>query len=132
MRTNRKRSDVIVVFKLQKTNGALTVTAVTAALGSIDGEWNRLDDGFVEAVRGEHMVAIRMLEERRIVRERIQVAAGGGREVRSGAPSSPPPPPPPAAVAAYEEEDWRDDVAGDEARVSDDEKGRSDDDNHCD
>lgn len=128
---HRKRADVVVVLELQKANGALTVAAIAAALGSIDGERNSLDNRLIESVRREHVEGIGRLEEiRRVEREGIQVAGGGRRKIRSGTAAAAPPAAPTAVVKAEEVEDGRDEVAGDEAGVGDDQEGRSDDHNH--
>lgn len=110
--TNREGTDVVVLLKLEQAHGAL----VRAALARVDGERNGLDDGLVEAVRGEDV-------EGGVEVGGLQVAGGGGdvgpEEAAAAAP---------APVAAAEV----DEVAGDEAGVGDDDEGGGDDDDHGD
>lgn len=111
--TNREGTDVVVLLKLEQAHGAL----VRAALARVDGERNGLDDGLVEAVRGEDV-------EGGVEVGGLQVAGGGGGDVgpEEAAAAAP------APVAAAEV----DEVAGDEAGVGDDDEGGGDDDDHGD
>lgn len=92
--TNRKRSNVIVLFELEKTH----CTLVNAALPRVDGEGNRLDDRLVESVRRQQVESVSWIEGGRIVGRRLDVATGGGGRDVGSEEAPPPPPPPPAAV----------------------------------
>lgn len=117
--TNREGTDVVVLLELEQAHGAL----VRAALARVDGERNGLDDGLVEAVRGEDVKG-GVGQGGRVEVGGLQVAGGGGGDVgpEEAAAAAP------APVAAAEV----DKVAGDEAGVGDDDEGGGDYDDHGD
>lgn len=117
--TNREGTDIVVLFELEQAHGAL----VGAALARVDGERNGLDDGLVEAVRGEDVEG-GVGQGGGVEVGGLQVAGGGGGDVRPEEAAAAAP----APVAAAEV----DEVAGDEARVGDDYEGGGDDDDHGD
>ncbi|GER50407.1 hypothetical protein STAS_27709 [Striga asiatica] len=96
----RQRADVVVVLELQQAHGAV-VEEAAAALAGEDGQWDGLDDGLVEAVRGEDAERVHWIEG---VRRRIDVTGGSGGDVASAAATPP-------AVAAV----GVDQAAGEEA-----------------